>query len=84
MKCDLVKIGTSKGIRIPAIILKELGNPDSFSVEFDETKLVLIPQTSIKSRLGWEEAFQRMANTNDDELVIDDAIDIDLDYLDDL
>ena len=52
MKCDLVKIGTSKCIRIPAIILKELGNPDSFNVEFDETKLVLIPQTSIKSRLA--------------------------------
>lgn len=84
MRCELIKIGTSKGIRIPAILLKEMGNPNSFEIEFNKDKLVLVPQRHKKSRAGWAKAFQKMASNNDDKLVIDDAIDIDLDYLDEV
>jgi len=43
MTCDIIKIGTSKGIRLPAVLLKELDNPTSFEIKFDAKKLVLIP-----------------------------------------
>ncbi len=83
MNCDLIKIGTSKGIRIPAILLKEMGNPHSFEIRFDKERLILIPNKK-RAREDWSIAFQRMAKNNDDELIIDDRIDLDLNYLDEL
>jgi len=77
MRCNIIKIGTSKGIRIPALILKELDNPDSFEMQYSQNKVILIPQKQ-NSRNGWNDAFKKMAQNNDDDLVIDDAIDLDL------
>jgi len=77
MRCNIIKIGTSKGIRIPASILKELDNPDSFEMHYSQNKVILIPQKQ-NSRNGWNDAFKKMAQNNDDNLVIDDAIDLDL------
>jgi len=77
MRCNIIKIGTSKGIRIPASILKEFDNPDSFEMQYSQNKVILIPQKQ-NSRNGWNDAFKKMAQNNDDDLVIDDAIDLDL------
>lgn len=35
--------GTSKGVIIPREVLKIMGEPEYFSVEFDGKKLILIP-----------------------------------------
>jgi len=84
MICDIIKIGTSKGIRIPAILLKELDNPTSFEIEFDAKKIVLIPKEKKSPREGWAEAFEKMAEIGADELLIDDGIDIDLEVIDEV
>jgi antitoxin MazE len=78
MTCEIIKIGTSKGIRLPAVLLKELDNPTSFDIRFDSKKIVLIPQKSSKPREGWSEAFEDMAKEGDDKLLIDDGVDLDL------
>jgi antitoxin MazE len=78
MTCDIIKIGTSKGIRLPAVLLKELDNPTSFEIKFDSNKIVLIPKKSSKPREGWSEAFENMAKEGDDKFLIDDSIDLDL------
>jgi antitoxin MazE len=75
MTCNLVPIGTSKGIRLPASILKALEYPESFSLLFENGKIVLEPE---KSRKNWEEAFKVMAKNGDDKLLIDDSIDLDI------
>ena len=75
MTCSLVQIGTSKGIRLPASILKALEYPDKFSLFFENGKIVLEPE---KSRKNWEEAFKVMAKNGDDKLLIDDSIDLDI------
>ncbi len=78
MTCDIIKIGTSKGIRLPSVLLKELDNPTSFEIIFDAKKLVLIPKNKEKPRERWAEAFREMSENGEDKLLIDDGIDLDL------
>jgi antitoxin MazE len=78
MTCDIIKIGTSKGIRLPAVLLKELNNPSSFEIKFDAKKIILIPKEKSKPRVGWEKSFRDMSKDGDDKLLIDDSIDLDL------
>ena len=70
MQVSLVDIGTSKGIRIPSIILKEFNNPHYFDLKIENHKIVL---DEIKdTRDGWENKFKNSKNN----LLIDDSLDI--------
>jgi antitoxin MazE len=77
MEAVLAKIGTSRGIRIPAPLLKELGQPEAFDLQLQNGKLILSPLHK-KPREGWDGAFAQMAVQGDDALLIDDALDADL------
>jgi antitoxin MazE len=71
MEVALIDIGTSKGIRIPAQILKSFDSPQSFDMHIEDNKIVL--DIIQNPRYGWEEKFQSAHN----ELLIDDALDLD-------
>ena len=72
MKFKLTKIGNSKGIRIPSSLIEACGFEDFIDVQIDEGKLIL---SSTKSaRKNWKEAFQKMAENHDDELLDTDLI----------
>lgn len=58
MEIKIIKIGSSKGIRIPAKILKNLNNPDSFKLTISDFGLFLKPQKD-DIRQGWEEAYKK-------------------------
>lgn len=75
MTCNLVQIGTSKGIRLPASILKALEYPETFNLLFENGVITLKPE---HSRKGWENSFRDMAKNGDDKLLIDDSIDLEL------
>ncbi|EJF06202.1 growth regulator [Thiovulum sp. ES] len=75
MTCNLVQIGTSKGVRLPASILKALEYPETFYLLFENNQIVLQPQ---KSRKNWAESFKEMSGNGDDKLLIDDNIDLDI------
>ena len=77
MEATVAKIGTSKGIRIPAPLLKELGQPEAFDLQLEDGKIILIPLRK-KPREGWDTAFARMSEEGDDSLMIDDLLDADL------
>ncbi len=77
MHANIIKIGTSYGIRIPATVLNELNKPFAFALEMTKEGLLLRPQNS--PRKGWDEAFMAMHQNGDDTLLEDDAIDLDLD-----
>ncbi len=73
MITDIVKIGNSKGIRIPAYILKECNINDKIELEIQDGKIIITP---IKHpRKDWETAFKKMHANGDDRLIIDDDID---------
>lgn len=61
MDIDIIKIGTSKGIRLPSKILKKFDNPDKFHLNITEYGLFLKP---IKSnvRSNWRDDFIKSKN----------------------
>ena len=69
MQVSLIDIGTSKGIRIPSSVLKEMDTPSSFELIVKDHKIVLNAVNNPRS--GWAEKFKDSAN----ELLIDDALD---------
>lgn len=68
----IIRIGNSQGIRIPKALLQQLGFTDQVTLEVQEDQLVIRPIRTI--RHGWEEQFQQMAATGDDQLFDDDPI----------
>lgn len=73
MKADIIKIGNSKGIRIPASLLKECGIDKKVEIEVSYNNIILKP---IKSpREGWATAFRKMAKQGDDQILIPDELD---------
>ncbi len=71
MQVSLIDIGTSKGIRIPASVLKEIEAPKSFELRIEEGSIVL--DVLEEPRIGWEEKFKN----SEDTLLIDDTLDMD-------
>ncbi len=56
MKLDIIKVGNSKGIRIPKAVLEACDIGDAVDLQIQDDKLVLIPLKD--PRAGWEEAFK--------------------------
>ncbi|MDQ7046698.1 MAG: hypothetical protein Q9M39_03425 [Sulfurovum sp.] len=71
MQVSLIDIGTSKGIRIPSAVLKEIDTPKSFELRIEEGSIVL--DVVDEPRMGWDEKFKAIDNT----LLIDDSLDVD-------
>ena len=67
IKTRLVKIGNSQGIRIPKILLDQLGLKDDIELEVQGDQLMLRPAR--RPRQGWDAQFRQMAEHNDDELL---------------
>ena len=67
MVAKIVKIGNSRGIRIPKILLEQSGLHDEVELEVRKNQLVIKPKRSIRE--GWESAFRRMAENGDDLLL---------------
>lgn len=68
VKTRIVKIGNSHGIRIPKLLLEQVGLTGQIEVEVHPGHLVLRP-ASEQARRGWEEQFQAMAAQGDDRLL---------------
>ena len=67
----IVKIGNSQGIRIPKLVLEQVGLSGTVQLEVREDGLLLRPVRI--PRQGWEEQFQRMADKGDDTLLDADS-----------
>ena len=68
IKTNIVKIGNSRGIRIPKVLLEQTGMTEQVEIEVQSSQLVVRPV--IKSaREGWDEKFQQMASREDDKML---------------
>lgn len=72
MKARIVRIGNSKGIRIPKPLLEQTGLSDEVLIEAEGNRLVV--RAARRARAGWAEAFRVMAAAGDDRLVDGDAM----------
>ncbi|WP_282780643.1 AbrB/MazE/SpoVT family DNA-binding domain-containing protein [Phaeodactylibacter xiamenensis] len=71
MEISIIQIGNSKGIRLAKTVLERYDITDKVELIFKEGFLILKPVK--KPRDGWDEAFKKMAERGDDELLIDDV-----------
>lgn len=67
VKTNIIKIGNSQGIRIPKLLLQQVGLGHEVEVEAQDGQLVIRPV--VVARQGWEQAFQAMALAGDDQLL---------------
>lgn len=71
MEISIIKIGNSKGIRLPKTVLEKYELNDTINLVMEKDCIVLRP---IKEpRKGWDLAFQTMNQNKDDQLLIDDV-----------
>ncbi len=71
MKASIIRIGNSKGVRIPKPLLDQCRLEGIVELEARGGELVLRPAKS--PRTGWGEAFKRMAQEGDDALLDGDS-----------
>ena len=69
MKVKLVRIGNSRGIRIPKPVLEQCGFRDTVELRVENDRVVIAPGRT--PREGWEEAFRAAGPSSNDELLLD-------------
>lgn len=67
MKATLVRIGNSRGIRLPKPVIEQCGFDNEVEMEVHHRELVI--RSSSQPREGWAGAFARMNVSGDDELL---------------
>jgi antitoxin MazE len=67
MRVNVVRIGNSRGVRIPKALLEQCGVGDAVDLTVEEGRLVLRPLQ--RARAGWAEAAGAMAARGDDRLI---------------
>ena len=70
MKAKIIKIGNSRGIRIPKTLMKEVQLQDEVLLEASRGTIVIRPARS--ARQEWSQAFHEMALRGEDKLLDSD------------
>ena len=71
IKTRIIRIGNSKGIRIPKLMLDQTNFDKEVELEVEENRIVI--RSSQSSRQGWEEQFKKMTEEGDDVLLDGDV-----------
>jgi antitoxin MazE len=64
---QIVKIGNSRGVRLPKLLIEQMGFTKDVEIIVQRGHLVLRPV--LRARRGWEEQFRAMAQHGDDHLL---------------
>lgn len=72
MKTKLVRIGNSQGVRIPKPVIEEIGLSDEIEMILKDNQIIL--RSAEQTRKGWDSAFEKMAEENDDKLIDKDQV----------
>ena len=67
MKTRLVRIGNSRGIRLPKPFIEEAGLTDEVEVRVRERAIIITP--SVAPRAGWAEAAKQLRERDEDRLL---------------
>lgn len=70
MRARVIKIGNSQGLRIPKPILEQTGIMDDVEIEVEKNKIIIRPGRH--AREGWDKAFKKMREKDDDAPLIDE------------
>jgi antitoxin MazE len=67
VRSKVVKIGNSRGIRIPRALLEQAGLTNDVEMTIEGDKLII--HSALRPRQGWEAEFKHMAEQGDDQLL---------------
>ncbi|MFQ6610279.1 MAG: AbrB/MazE/SpoVT family DNA-binding domain-containing protein [Fidelibacterota bacterium] len=77
MKIKVIKIGNSKGVRIPKPFLEQCGIEDEIEINVENENIII--HSPVNTRENWSVQFQAMAENVDDTLFISDSLENDFD-----
>jgi antitoxin MazE len=69
MRLALVRIGNSRGIRIPKLLIEQCGLGDSVELHAERERLIISPCR--RPRQGWKEAFAAAESSAHDVLLLE-------------
>lgn len=72
MKTKIVKIGNSRGVRLPKSFIDESGLTNEVELEVENGRIII--KSISKNRESWDSAFRKMALNNDDVLLDSDTL----------
>ncbi len=67
MRAQIIRIGNSKGLRIPKAVLEQCGIKSAVDLRVKDHSLIVTPYEEV--RAGWEKCFQLMAKNKEDTLL---------------
>jgi antitoxin MazE len=71
MKSRIVKIGNSRGVRIPKPLIEETGLGEEVEIRVEGNRLIIAPAG--RPRTNWATSFRKMARAGDDGLIDGDS-----------
>ncbi len=71
MKSRIVKIGNSRGVRIPKPLIEETGLGEEVEIQVEGNRLIIAPAD--RPRANWATCFRKMARAGDDSLIDGDV-----------
>lgn len=71
MELPVINIGNSKGIRLSKTIIEKYSITDKIELILEKGYIILKPKT--EPRKGWDNAFKKMHENGDDQLLMDDV-----------
>jgi antitoxin MazE len=67
MKARIVRVGNSRGVRLPKPLLEHAGLPDDVEIHAEPGRIII--ESARRARSGWAEAAAAMAEHGDDVLL---------------
>jgi antitoxin MazE len=67
MRARVVRIGNSRGVRIPKPLIEQVGLQDEVEIAVEGNSLII--RAAARPRAGWATAFRSMAERGDDRLL---------------
>jgi len=71
MELSVINIGNSKGIRLSKTIIEKYSITDKIELILEKGYIILKPKS--EPRKGWDNAFKKMHENGDDQLLMDDV-----------
>jgi antitoxin MazE len=71
MEISIIQIGNSKGLRLSKTILERYNITDKVELIMEKGQIILRPID--EPRKGWGEAFKKMHDSKEDQLLFDDV-----------
>jgi antitoxin MazE len=69
MKAELIRIGNSRGVRIPKPLIEQCGFGDKVEIRIERDRLIISPER--RPRQNWSEAFRSSGSSSKDELMLE-------------